>query len=82
MVAPAGTDRDCHRLAYRSKKPGPFGALRRPVAPIAGDRTVSPRSLGLEYVRSTLILSEAGFVPLDALSQAAKSVPNRYAGNC
>ena len=33
----------------------------------------------LEYVRSALVLSEAGFVPLDALTQAAKSVPNRYA---
>lgn len=33
----------------------------------------------LEYLRSTLVLSEAGFVPLDALTQAAKSVPNRYA---
>lgn len=33
----------------------------------------------LEYLRSALVLSEAGFVPLDALTQAAKSVPNRYA---
>jgi type IV pilus assembly protein PilC len=33
----------------------------------------------LEYLRSTLVLSEAGFVPLDALTQAAKSVPNREA---
>ena len=33
----------------------------------------------LEYLRSALVLTEAGFVPLDALTQAAKSVPNRYA---
>lgn len=33
----------------------------------------------LEYLRSALVLSEAGFVPLDALTEAAKSVPNRYA---
>ena len=33
----------------------------------------------LEYLRSAVVLSEAGFVPLDALTQAAKSVPNRYA---
>lgn len=33
----------------------------------------------LEYVRSALVLSEAGFVPLDALTQSAKSVPNRFA---
>lgn len=32
----------------------------------------------LDYLRSTLILSEAGFVPLDALSQASRNVPNRY----
>lgn len=33
----------------------------------------------IEYLRSALVLSEAGFVPLDALTQAAKSVPNRHA---
>jgi type IV pilus assembly protein PilC len=33
----------------------------------------------IEYLRSAVVLSEAGFVPLDALTQAAKSVPNRYA---
>ena len=33
----------------------------------------------LEYLRSALVLTEAGFVPLDALTQAAKSVPNRFA---
>lgn len=33
----------------------------------------------MEYLRSALVLSEAGFVPLDALTQAAKSVPNRHA---
>ncbi len=33
----------------------------------------------LEYLRSALVLSEAGFVPLDAITQAAKSVPNRAA---
>ena len=33
----------------------------------------------LEYLRSALVLSEAGFVPLDAITQAAKSVPNRSA---
>jgi type II secretory pathway component PulF len=33
----------------------------------------------LEYLRSTLVMTEAGFVPLDAISQAAKSVPNRHA---
>ncbi len=33
----------------------------------------------LEYLRSTLVMTEAGFVPLDAITQAAKSVPNRYA---
>ncbi len=33
----------------------------------------------IEYLRSALVLCEAGFVPLDALTQAAKSVPNRYA---
>jgi type IV pilus assembly protein PilC len=33
----------------------------------------------IEYLRSALVLSEAGFVPLDALTQAARSVPNRHA---
>ncbi len=33
----------------------------------------------IEYLRSALVLSEAGFVPLDAITQAAKSVPNRQA---
>ncbi len=33
----------------------------------------------IEYLRSAVVLSEAGLVPLDALTQAAKSVPNRYA---
>lgn len=32
----------------------------------------------LEFLRSALVLSEAGFVPIDAITQAAKCVPNRF----
>lgn len=32
----------------------------------------------LEFLRSTLVLSEAGFVPLEAITKAARGVPNRY----
>ena len=45
--------------------------------PIVGNFLVDLSAL--EYLRSALVLTEAGFVPLDALTQAAKSVPNRYA---
>jgi type II secretory pathway component PulF len=45
--------------------------------PIVGNFCIDLSAL--EYLRSALVMTEAGFVPLDAITQAAKSVPNRHA---
>ena len=68
-------------LIYRSIRANPktsiaFDAM---LLRVPGIKNLLLDLSAIEYLRSALVLCEAGFVPLDALTQAAKSVPNRYA---